>query len=65
MKAWMTVSGVSDRETQKCDEEAVAHLTADCSVLCILEVRRSRARGGVLDGRSYKFVRHDCELGMK
>jgi hypothetical protein len=62
-EAWTTVSGVSDGDTNKYDAEAVAYLTVDSSVLCILQARRARAGGRILDGRSYNFVRHGCELG--
>lgn len=37
----------------------------DSSILCILQARRARACGRVLDGRSYRFVRHDCGIGME
>jgi hypothetical protein len=60
----MTVSGVSNQETKGADAEVEAHLTVDGGVLCIVHARRGRASGGILDGGSYKLVRHDCKVGV-
>ena len=47
------------RQRMQIDAGAEAHLTVDCSVLCIAQARCGRASGGLLDGRSHKLVRHD------